>query len=45
MLTLASDAHRTEELEYLDYAVGVARRAWLRPDQVANTAGAEAWAS
>jgi DNA polymerase (family 10) len=43
-LTLASDAHRTEELEYLDYAVGVARRAGLGPDQLANTAGAEAWA-
>ena len=42
-LTLASDAHRTEELLYLDYAVGVARRAWLEPEQVANAAGAEGW--
>ncbi|HEY7737678.1 MAG TPA: DNA polymerase/3'-5' exonuclease PolX [Candidatus Limnocylindria bacterium] len=42
-LTLASDAHRTEELEYLDYAVGVARRAWLEPGQIANTAGVEGW--
>jgi DNA polymerase (family 10) len=42
-LTLASDAHRTEELEYLDYAVSVARRAWLEPNQLANTAEAEAW--
>ncbi|HEU5455587.1 MAG TPA: PHP domain-containing protein, partial [Nocardioides sp.] len=42
-LTLASDAHRTEELVYLDYAVGVARRAWLEPEQVANVAGAEGW--
>ena len=40
-LTLASDAHRTEELVYLDYAVGVARRAWLEPDQIAGTRGAE----
>jgi DNA polymerase (family 10) len=40
-LTLASDAHRTEELVYLDYAVGVARRAWLEPDQIATTRGAE----
>ena len=40
-LTLASDAHRTEELVYLDYAVGVARRAWLEPHQVATTRGAE----
>jgi DNA polymerase (family 10) len=42
-LTLASDAHRTEELVYLDYAVGVARRAWLEPDQLANTAGLAEW--
>ncbi|MGH2488561.1 MAG: hypothetical protein ACRDFR_02950, partial [Candidatus Limnocylindria bacterium] len=40
-LTLASDAHRTEELVYLDYAVGVARRAWLEPDQIAATRTAE----
>jgi hypothetical protein len=26
---------------YLDYAVGVARRAWLEPDQIATTRGAE----
>jgi DNA polymerase (family 10) len=44
-LTLASDAHRTEELVYLDYAVGVARRAWLEPDQLANTTGLDEWAS
>ena len=36
-LTLASDAHRTEEFAYLDYATSVARRAWLEPEQVANT--------
>lgn len=40
-LTLASDAHRTEELVYLDYAVGVARRAWLEPEQIAGTRGPE----
>jgi len=39
-LTLSSDAHRTEELGYLDYAVGVARRAGLAAEQVANTRGA-----
>jgi DNA polymerase (family 10) len=44
-LTLASDAHRTEELVYLDYAVGVARRAWLEPGQLANTTGLDEWAS
>ncbi|MGI8871165.1 MAG: DNA polymerase/3'-5' exonuclease PolX [Candidatus Limnocylindria bacterium] len=41
-LTVASDAHRTEELEYLDYAVSIARRAWLEPDQVAGTRSADA---
>jgi DNA polymerase (family 10) len=44
-LTLASDAHRTEELVYLDYAVGVARRAGLGADQLANSAGLEEWGS
>jgi DNA polymerase (family X) len=33
-LTLASDAHRTEELGQQRYAVDLARRAWLEPDQV-----------
>jgi DNA polymerase (family 10) len=42
-LTLASDAHRTEELVYLDYAVGVARRAGLGADQLANSAGLDEW--
>jgi DNA polymerase (family 10) len=36
-LTVASDAHRTEELDQLDYAVAMARRAWLEPDQVMGT--------
>ncbi|MGH2428409.1 MAG: DNA polymerase/3'-5' exonuclease PolX [Candidatus Limnocylindria bacterium] len=36
-LTLASDAHRTEELDQLRYAVEVARRAWLSPDRLLNT--------
>ena len=33
-LTLASDAHRTEELAQQRYAVDLARRAWLEPDQL-----------
>jgi DNA polymerase (family 10) len=41
-LTLASDAHRTEELGQLDYAVSMARRAWLTSGQVAGTQGADA---
>jgi DNA polymerase (family 10) len=39
-LTLSSDAHRTEELGYIDYAVGVARRAGLAAEQVATTRSA-----
>lgn len=41
MLTLASDAHRTEELGQQRYAVALARRAWLRSDQVLATLGAD----
>jgi DNA polymerase (family 10) len=41
-LTLASDAHRTEELGQIDYAVSMARRAWLAGSQVAGTLGADA---
>jgi DNA polymerase (family 10) len=40
-LTLASDAHRTEELDQLRYAASVARRAWLTPDQVLGTRTAD----
>ena len=40
MLTVASDAHRTEELGQQTYAVALARRAWLRSDQVLATRGA-----
>ena len=36
-LTVASDAHRTEELGQQRYAVDVARRAWLEPDQLLAT--------
>jgi DNA polymerase (family 10) len=40
-LTVASDAHRTEELDQLAYAVSMARRAWLTTDQVAGTRSAD----
>jgi len=40
-LTVASDAHRTEELDQLRYAVDMARRAWLTPEQVAGTRSAD----
>jgi DNA polymerase (family 10) len=41
-LTLASDAHRTEELDQVAYAVSMARRAWLTADQVLGTRDADA---
>jgi DNA polymerase (family X) len=40
-LTVASDAHRTEELGQQRYAVDLARRAWLEPDQVLATRSAD----
>ncbi|HEX6127725.1 MAG TPA: PHP domain-containing protein [Candidatus Limnocylindria bacterium] len=40
-LTLASDAHRTEELEQLRYAVSTARRAWVTPDAILNRFSAD----
>jgi DNA polymerase (family 10) len=39
-LTLASDAHRTEELSQQHYAVDLARRAWLEPGQLLATRSA-----
>jgi DNA polymerase (family 10) len=36
-VTVASDAHRTEELDQLRYAVDMARRAWLTASQVLGT--------
>jgi DNA polymerase (family 10) len=41
-LTLASDAHRTEELGQQRYAVDLARRAWLTADQLLATRSADA---
>ncbi len=41
-LTLASDAHRTEELDQLRYAVDMARRAWLTAAQVIGSRSADA---
>ncbi len=40
-LTVSSDAHRTEELGQLDYAVSVARRAWLTASQIISTRSAD----
>src|SRR5688572_10805582 len=41
LLTLASDAHRTEELGQQRYAVDLARRAWLGPEQLLATRTAD----
>jgi DNA polymerase (family 10) len=40
-LTVASDAHRTEELSQQHYAVDLARRAWLEPGQLLATRTAD----
>jgi DNA polymerase (family 10) len=40
-LTIASDAHRTEELAQQHYAIDLARRAWLEPDQLLATRTAD----
>jgi DNA polymerase (family 10) len=40
-LTVASDAHRTEELGQQRYAVDLARRAWLEPHQLLATRSAD----
>ena len=37
MIVINPDAHATSGLSDLDYGVSVARRAWLRPDDVFNT--------
>lgn len=39
MLAVGADAHAAEQLDYLELGVGVARRAWLTPEQVLNTRG------
>jgi len=37
LVSVAADAHAVHELDFLDYAVDVARRAGLGPDDVLNT--------
>jgi DNA polymerase (family 10) len=36
-IVVSSDAHEVRALEYVDFGVAQARRAWLGPDQIANT--------
>jgi DNA polymerase (family X) len=35
--TVSSDAHSTKELEFMQFGIGSARRAWLTADDVLNT--------
>ena len=42
MIVCNTDAHGTDTLENMQYSVATARRAWLTPEQVANT---RAWRS
>ncbi len=42
LLTIDSDAHRTEELAGIAWGVTQARRAWVEPAVVANTWSREA---
>ena len=37
LLSIDSDAHRTEELDFLRWGVDQARRAWVEPRHVLNT--------
>jgi DNA polymerase (family X) len=36
-IVISSDAHEVRALEYADFGVAQARRAWLQPEQVLNT--------
>jgi len=36
-IVISSDAHQLKALDYVDFGVAQARRAWLAPDHVANT--------
>jgi len=36
MLHLGSDAHSSEGLDEMYYAIGTAQRGWVRPDRVLN---------
>jgi DNA polymerase (family 10) len=38
-LVLATDAHRTGELDYMEYAVSEARRGWVEKKDVINSLG------
>jgi len=37
MIPINTDAHSVGSLDYAEFGVGLARRAWLTKDQVLNT--------
>ncbi|CAN5484163.1 DNA polymerase/3'-5' exonuclease PolX [soil metagenome] len=37
MIAINTDAHQLKTLDYMRYGIATARRAWLGPDQIANT--------
>jgi len=43
-ILIDSDAHGAERLEHVKWAVATARRAWLGPEQIANTRSWKAFA-
>lgn len=36
-IVINTDAHRPETLDFIEYGIATARRAWITPDQVMNT--------
>jgi DNA polymerase (family 10) len=38
-LVISTDAHRIDDLDYMRFGLGQARRGWLEPDDVLNTRG------
>jgi len=36
-VVVSSDAHQVKALDYVDFGIAQARRAWLTAEQVANT--------
>jgi DNA polymerase (family 10) len=41
LLTVDTDAHSPDHLDFLEYGLGVARRAWLEPRHLLNCRGDE----
>jgi len=37
MFSIDTDAHRTDELNFMRFGIGIARRGWLTKDMIINT--------